>query len=116
MDETECYNFLMRKWTTEDDIPTTRAGSAYGVVRNGALMVAGGEGFGNAFDAVDVYDGKNWTEMGKLKTARHGTGLAAHSCACGGVTIASGSGRHGGRPDSGENETFLEKGMKAKCR
>lgn len=114
--ETDCYDFSTSEWTTEENIPTPRAGSAYGVACSGELMVAGGEGFKMAFDSFELFDGENWTEGAKLNTARHGTGLAVHSCECGVVTIASGSGRQGGRPELNDTESLVGTGMNVKCR
>ena len=73
---TDCYNLATGKWETEADIPQIRAGSSYGVLCDGRLMIAGGEGDGKAWNNVDVFDGKNWETIDSLTIQRHGTGLA----------------------------------------
>ena len=74
--ETDCYNFETGEWEVEASIPQERAGSAYGTTCDGKLMVAGGEGSGQAWNNVDVFDGKTWETIDSLNVQRHGTGLA----------------------------------------
>jgi len=54
---TECYNIAADTCSTRADIPQGRAGSANGTTCDGKLMVAGGEGYGVAWNQVDVFDG-----------------------------------------------------------
>jgi large repetitive protein len=120
---TECYDLLAGVngvWATKANIPQGRAGAAYGTSCDGKLIVAGGEGFGQAWKNVDEFDGETWTALPDLKTARHGTGLAV-SCKCGGqevqVHIAS------GRPCQGTScstnlvstETLFPNGVNVDC-
>jgi len=111
---TDCYNFATGTWTVEADIPQGRAGSAFGETCDGKLMVAGGEGYGQAWDQVDVFDGSAWETIASLETARHGTGLAI-DCACQQIHIASGSGSQGGSPELHSTETLFPGGTDVVC-
>ena len=102
---TECYNLNTGSWEVKPNIPAGRAGSAYGTTCDGKLMVAGGEGFGQAYDNVDVFDGTSWETIDSLERARHGTGLA-FSCVCNEIYIASGSGNQGGTPELTTTERY----------
>jgi len=97
---TDCYDVTTGEWSEEADIPQGRAGSAYGTTCDGKLIVAGGEGFGEAFAQVDVFDGTSWETIDSLNVARHGTGLAV-DCSNSNqrIYIASGSGKQGGSPE-----------------
>lgn len=115
---TYCYDFARKKWeNTRAPIPRGRAGSAYGTLCGGGLVVAGGEGkYSRAFDRVDVFDGSQWKELPGLQRERHGTGLAVANCnGCGHMFIASGSGARGGRPELDSTEVFLPNGNDATC-
>jgi hypothetical protein len=102
---TDCYNFQSEEWEVRANIPTPRAGSAYGITCDGRLMVAGGEGNDVAWDTVEVFNGEVWETFPSLKTARHGTGLAM-DCGCSQIHIASGSGKQGAF-DLASTETFF---------
>jgi Malectin domain/Kelch motif len=96
---TDCFNFITKKWEVHANIPQGRAGAAIGTICGGGkLVVAGGEGYGRAWDRVDIFDGTGWTVGPSLQSARHGTGLAFH-CFANATYIASGSGAQGGRPE-----------------
>lgn len=114
--ETDCYNFDTGMWSVEKKMPVGRAGSAYGVTCGGMLAVAGGEGFGKAFDQVHFFNGKRWFWGPKLQRARHGSALAIHSCECGQISIASGSGGQGGGPELRTVETLFNVGQTESCR
>ena len=77
-------------------------------------MIAGGEGFGQAWKNVDVFDGSAWTTLDDLKVARHGSGLAV-DCQCEQIHIASGSGSQGGNPELKSIETFFPNGEDVAC-
>jgi Kelch motif len=93
---TDCFNFGTGEWEVHASIPQGRAGAAIGTTCDGKLMVAGGEGFAQAWSRVDVFDGFEWKTAASLQTARHGTGIAVN-CAANEIYIASGSGAQGGR-------------------
>lgn len=101
--QTYCYNFKARKWIKRQDFPVGRGGSNYGSTCDGRLMVAGGEGFGKAFDDVHVFDYYSWKRAPSLAEGRHGSGVAVAKCTCGHLFIPSGSNRQGG----GEVDTTL---------
>jgi N-acetylneuraminic acid mutarotase len=103
---TDCYDLESGLWEVKAAIPQGRAGSAYGTTCDGKLMVAGGEGFGQAWANVDLFDGSSWETVDSLNTARHGTGLAI-SCSCNEIYIASGSGDQGGSPELITTERYL---------
>ena len=111
---TDCYDVETGVWTEEANIPQERAGSAYGTTCDGKLMIAGGEGFGQAWDNVDVFDGHSWATLNSLNVARHGTGLAVN-CACNQIYIASGAAAQGGRAETKSVETFFVEGADVPC-
>lgn len=111
---TDCYNFDTGTWEVHADIPQGRAGAAIGTTCDGKLMVAGGEGYLQAWDRVDVFDGSSWQTIGSLQTARHGSGLAI-DCACNHIHIASGSGAQGGSPEMNSTETYFPAGIDVAC-
>jgi hypothetical protein len=82
----ECYSFATKAWSLGTAMPTPRASSAYGTSCGGKLIVAGGEGNGQAYKSVDVFDGTSWTTLPSLKHQRTSTGLAVN-CDCGGEEI-----------------------------
>lgn len=107
---TDCYDLRTGQWLTMSaDIPQGRAGSAYGQSCDGKLLVAGGEGFGHAWDRVDSFDGTRWELVGRLSIERHGTSLAI-DCrnSCQSMYIASGSGAQGGRPELESTEAYTD--------
>lgn len=111
---TDCYNFTAGQWQVHADLPRGRAGAAVAQTCDGRMMVAGGEGFGRAWDQVDVFDGAEWETIASLRTARHGTGLAV-DCACNQIHIASGSGDQGGKPELMSTETYFPDGLGVNC-
>lgn len=101
------FNFATGLWETGPDFPTPRAGSSYGVTCDGHLMVAGGEGAGQAYNNVDVFDGTSWAPTTFLNTSRHGSGLAIGECGkCSEIFVASGSGAQGGSPELQSTEKY----------
>jgi large repetitive protein len=106
---TDCYNLATGTWSVQPNIPQGRAGSSYGRTCDGKLMVAGGEGFGQAWSNVDVFDGTSWTSLNGLFIPRHGSGLAV-SCICNEIYIASGCGAQGGSPELTTTERYLPVG------
>jgi hypothetical protein len=112
---TDCFDLSRNQWLVKADIPQGRAGSAYGTTCDGKLMVAGGEGGGQAWSNVDVFDGESWTTVDPLNRARHGTGLAV-DCICNQIHIASGSGKQGGGIGLSSVETYFSSGMDTICR
>jgi Malectin domain len=127
--QTECYDLSQGDngvWVTKANIPQSldrngvlrpgRGGSAYGTTCDGKLMVAGGEGFGQAWTSVDVFDGETWTNIDDMNTPRHGTGLAV-SCNCVGgqqVHVAVGSNVQGGS-NLDSTETLYNNGVTGAC-
>lgn len=112
--ETDCFDLGTETWSTEANIPQPRAGSSYGTTCDGKLMIAGGEGNGQAYDNVDVFDGTSWTPIDNLVKARHGSGLA-FNCPCDQIYIASGSGNAGGTPELFSVETYFPSGTDTAC-
>jgi N-acetylneuraminic acid mutarotase len=111
---TDCYNLTSGQWKVEAPIPQVRSGSSYGTTCNGQLMIAGGEGDGQAWQNVDVFDGTSWTTMSNLNVARHGSGLAV-DCVCHQIHIASGSHSQGGGFETKSVETFFPSGSDTPC-
>lgn len=112
---TYCYNFGMKKWTRKQDFPQGRAGAATGTACDGRMVVAGGEGLGNAFRRVDVFDGKSWKRAPDMVRARHGSGLAVAKCSCGQIFIPSGSPQQGGAPPLLSTEQYFPNKVKSVC-
>lgn len=113
---TYCFNFKQFKWSKRGDLPQGRAGAMTGTTCDGKMMIAGGEGFGQAFNRVDVFNGQKWTKAPSLKQGRHGSGLAIAKCnQCGHIFIPSGSGRQGGSPELSTTEEWIPQGSPAKC-
>lgn len=114
---TYCYSFKTGKWSKRGDFPQGRAGAMTGTTCDGKMMIAGGEGFGRAFDRVDVFDGQTWTRAPNLVEPRHGSGLAMAECdGCGHIFVPSGSGRQGGSPELLTTEEWIPKGMPVNCK
>jgi hypothetical protein len=111
---TDCYNLATSQWEVEAAIPQLRAGSSYGTTCDGKMMIAGGEGDGNAWNNVDVFDGTTWTTIDNLNVGRHGSGLAV-DCVCNQIHIASGSAREGGGPEIKSVETYFPGGVDVPC-
>lgn len=113
---TYCYSFVTRSWSERAEFPQGRAGAMTGTTCDGKMMIAGGEGFGRAFDRVDVFDGSTWTRAPDLVEARHGSGLAVGRCqGCGHIFIPSGSGRQGGSPELFTTEQWIPQGSPLTC-
>lgn len=110
--ETNCYSLSSGTWDVAADMVVPRAGSSYGTTCDGKLMVAGGEGEGQAYSRVDVFNGDRWESPSFLVRARHGSGLAIDDCNCANVYIASGSGAQGGSPELTSTELFSSNGNK----
>jgi N-acetylneuraminic acid mutarotase len=110
----DCYNLTSGQWKVEAPIPQVRAGSAYGVTCDGQLMIAGGEGDGQVWRNVDVFNGTSWTTIASLNVARHGTGLAV-DCVCNQIHVASGSLSQGGGIETKSVETYFPSGSDTKC-
>jgi hypothetical protein len=51
---TDCYNLATSQWEVEAAIPQLRAGSSYETACDGKMMIAGGEGDGNAWNDVNA--------------------------------------------------------------
>jgi hypothetical protein len=113
---TECYDLLQGDtgiWTTKADIPQGRGGAGY------ATTCAGGEGFGQAWKRVDMYDFETdtWMQLDDMTSGRHGTGLAV-SCECGETQVHIGVGRPcqiGTCTDLNTTETLFPNGISAPC-
>jgi hypothetical protein len=103
---TDCYDLSSGTWSEEADIPQVRAGSSYGTTCDGKLMVAGGEGAGQAWNNVDIFDGATWASIDSLNVGRHGSGLAV-DCVCNQIHIASGSVEQGGAPEVTSMESYF---------
>jgi N-acetylneuraminic acid mutarotase len=111
---TDCYDLVTGEWTVEAPIPQVRSGSSYGMTCDGHLIVAGGEGGGQAWQNVDVFNGSLWISMANLVVGRHGSGLAV-DCACNRIHIASGAISQGGGPETQSVETYFPSGSDIPC-
>ena len=79
------------------------------------LMVAGGEGFDQAWSNVDIFDGSKWISISKLNVPRHGSGLAV-DCICNQIHIASGSNKEGAGGEMRSVETYFPGRIDVPCR
>jgi hypothetical protein len=116
---TDCFNFTSSTWHILPSIPQGRAGAAYGTTCDSKLMVAGGEGFGRAWETVHVFDGSSWSSslslslssVPNLTMARHGISGLVMDCRSFAETgtyqvyLASGHGTQGG---SGKDLVSME--------
>lgn len=112
---TWCFSFVSRKWSRKGDFPRPRAGAMTGAICGGRMMIAGGEGAGDAYSRVDIFDGSKWTQAPSLVQKRHGSGLCVAQCACGQIFIPSGSGSQGGSPELTSTERFIPAGRPFNC-
>lgn len=112
---TWCYNFGSKKWNRKANFPSPRAGANTGAICGGRMMIAGGEGSGDAYSRVDVFNGSSWKKGPSLREKRHGSGLAVAKCTCGQIFIPSGSGSQGGSPELFSTERFVPAGKPVKC-
>lgn len=113
--EVYCYSFKTKKWSKKQDLAVPRAGAMTGTTCDGHLMIAGGEGFGQAYKDVDVFDGKKWSKAPDMVQARHGSGLAVSDCSCKHIFVPSGSGNQGGGPELTSTEEFIPAGSRTNC-
>ena len=111
---TDCYDLGSGTWSVEAPIPQVRAGSSYGTTCDGNLIIAGGEGGGQAWSDVDMFDGSTWTKLDDLVIGRHGSGLAVN-CQCNQIYIASGASAQGGGPEITSVETYFPSGTDTPC-
>lgn len=114
VEPTDCYDLATGTWSVQANIPQKRAGASYGTTCDGKLMVAGGEGEGQAWNQVDVFDGSSWETIDDLVVQRHGSGLAI-DCECEQIHIASGCSAPGGTPEIKSVETFFYSGVDTTC-
>ena len=114
VEPTDCFDLATETWSVKANIPQKRAGSSYGTTCDGKLMVAGGEGEGQAWKQVDVFDGNSWETIDDLVVQRHGSGLAM-DCECEQIHIASGCSAPGGTPEIKSVETFFYSGVDTTC-
>ncbi len=106
----DVYDFEAESWSTLDasPLPTQRAGTPTASV-GGAVVITGGEGFGQAWgetEALDTGTGE-WTLIGHLNQPRHGTQAIVYD---GKIWIAAGSGGQGGGPELTSIEVFSPAG------
>jgi hypothetical protein len=117
---TDCFDIQTNTWSVEANIPQGRAGSSYGRTCDGKyLIVAGGEGFGQAWDNVEAFDGTSWIAWDSLNIGRHGSGLAVdctpNSPCRNQVHIASGAAGQGGGREITSVETYFPNGVVTTC-
>ena len=100
----DAFDFrAQRRTTLGTRLPTERGGFASAVLGN-EILVIGGEGGGNTYDAVEAYNPETntWRELAPMPTARHGIQAAVCN---GGVYVAAGGIKQGVGP-SAEHEVF----------
>lgn len=95
--EVDVYDFSAGTWSTlppSADLPTPRAAAATAVFA-GELVVAGGEGNGQAYDTVEAFDPVTgqWRSLASLNHARHGTQAIVSGA---GLYVIAGSPNQGG--------------------
>lgn len=110
-----CYNFTNQKWIRKANLAQPRAGAMTGTTCDKKLMIAGGEGFGRAYNRVDIFDGNKWERGPDMKRSRHGSGLAITKCSCGHIFVPSGSGRQGGSPELLTTDEYIPQGGVSNC-
>lgn len=115
VESTYCYDFETEVWERKQDFPSPRAGAMTGATCDGRMMIAGGEGNGQAYDLVHVFNGSTWEQGPSLVRARHGSGLAVTNCSCGHIFIPSGSGAQAGRPELRSTEQYVPEGASNTC-
>ena len=113
---TWCFHPKNKTWRQADDFPEPRAGAMTGTTCDGRMMIAGGEGNGQAYRRVDSFNGTSWTRVADMVLPRHGSGLAVSRCKCGHIFIPSGSGWQGGSPELKHTEQFVPAGANPECR
>ncbi len=74
----ERYDAKSDSWRTLDSMPVA-TGSMGAAIVNGRLVVVGGEGPSQVIKNVQSYDigADGWSQLGALRTPRHGLGVAA---------------------------------------
>ena len=95
--EVDVYDFTTASWSrlaATSNLPTPRAASAVAVF-GGEILVAGGEGNGQAYDTVEGFDPSSniWSPRASLNFARHGTQAIVSGQ---GVYVTAGSPSQGG--------------------
>lgn len=113
---TYCYDFELGEWEQKEDMPYPRAGASTGETCDGRMMVAGGEGNGQAYARVDLFDGEKWEQAPSLVDSRHSSGVAFSKCEnCAHVFIPSGGGSQGGRQELTSTEEYIPNGSPQEC-
>lgn len=113
---TYCYRFRTQTWRRRPDMPQARAGAMTGRTCDRRMMVAGGEGNGQAYARVDIFNGRTWSRAPDLVDSRHGSGLGISSCrTCGQIFIPSGSGNQGGNDELFTTERWIPAGNPQNC-
>ena len=77
-------------------------------------MVAGGEGLGQAWPNVEIFNGTHWSTADHLNIGRHGTSLAI-DCTCNQIHVAAGAIVQGGRIETTSVETYFPNGVDIPC-
>jgi N-acetylneuraminic acid mutarotase len=95
--EVDVYDFTTSTWSTlpaTSNLPTPRAASATAAFQ-GELIIAGGEGNGQAYDTVEALDpvSGQWRTLASLNHARHGTQAIVSGA---GLYVIAGSPNQGG--------------------
>lgn len=106
--EVDVYDFQEKEWKTlssQDDLPTQRAGSSTVAYENGFIVV-GGESINQvaAHAEVEYYQpGKAWKKIAPLERGRHGMQVVPIA---GKFYVAAGCGNRGGNPELTSIEVF----------
>ncbi|GAA4815066.1 kelch repeat-containing protein [Litoribaculum gwangyangense] len=107
--EVDVYDINKNQWKTlpeSSHIPTQRAGAS-SLIKNGYLMIIGGESSKqemahNEIEELDLSTGK-WSTVGNLINGRHGTQAVIYDNK---IYIVAGSGKRGGKPELSTLEVF----------
>ncbi|MFS4482781.1 Kelch repeat-containing protein [Hyunsoonleella sp. 2307UL5-6] len=107
--EVDVYDIKNNTWETlseSSNIPTQRAGAS-SVIKNGNLIVVGGESATQktAHNAIEIMELKtgNWASGNKLVKGRHGSQAIIYMNS---IYITAGSGNRGGKPELASLEIF----------
>lgn len=97
--ETDVFDFTTNLWSSLNDIPTPRAGTAAAVYNNNYVVLGGESDAQKASHMeVEMLDIKTntWKKLSPLNSGRHGTQAVALDNK---IIIGSGSGNRGGGPE-----------------
>ncbi len=115
--ETDCFDFTSETWTVRALLPAGRAGGGVGVDCDGNLVVAGGEGFGQAHTSMFLFKpSTGWVTGTSMISPRHAGGMAIGDCTCKHLYLAAGSAGLGGGPKVQTTDRYTPNTAPLSCR